>query len=72
MILSDVSKTAIATLRSHVIESRKKDVIIDDPLARICLDKLISLVPDDEKALLFERKLFPSLTSHIAIRTRNI
>jgi methyltransferase (TIGR00027 family) len=70
MILSDVSKTAIVTLRSHVLESQKKHPIINDPMAKVCLENLISLASDDERAPLFERKLSPTLTSHIAIRAR--
>jgi methyltransferase (TIGR00027 family) len=70
MELTDVSKTAIATLRSHVLESQKDRPIINDPMARYCLDKLASLASEDERALLFDRKLSSALTSHIAIRAR--
>ncbi len=70
MKLSDVSKTAIMTLRSHVLESQKKHPLIHDPMAKVCLDNLVSLASNDEKALLFDRKLSSTLTSHIAIRAR--
>jgi O-methyltransferase involved in polyketide biosynthesis len=70
MKLTDVSKTAIATLRSHVLESQKDKPIINDPMAEYCLDELASLVSEDEKAVLFDRKLSSALTSHIAIRAR--
>ncbi len=49
MELTDVSKTAIATLRSHVIESQKRNSIINDPMAAYCLEKLISLASEKEK-----------------------
>lgn len=69
MKLTDVSKTAIVTLRSHVLESQKDKPIINDPMAKYCLDELASLASEDEKALLF-RKLSSALTSYIAIRAR--
>ncbi len=70
MKLTDVSKTAIVTLRSHVLESQKDRPIINDPMAEYCLDELASLASEDEKALLLNRKLSSALTSHIAIRAR--
>ena len=70
MKLTDVSKTAIVTLRSHVLESQKDRPIINDPIAKYCLDELVSLASEDEKALLFNRKLSSALTSHVAIRAR--
>jgi len=70
MKLSDVSKTALATLRSHVIESQNKNPIINDPMASYCLEKLQSFVSEEEKTLLFDRKLSSSLTRHIALRAR--
>ena len=70
MKLTDVSKTALVTLRSHVIESRKGNPIINDPMATYCLEKLVSLASADERVLLFNRKLPSTLTSHIAFRAR--
>jgi methyltransferase (TIGR00027 family) len=70
MKLTDVSKTALVTLRSHVLESQKKNPIINNPMAEYCLDKLVSLASEDERALLFNRKLSSALTSHIALRAR--
>lgn len=70
MRLTDVSKTSIITLRSRVLESQKNKPIINDPMAKYCLDKLVSFASEEEKALLFNRKLSPVLTNHIAIRTR--
>jgi O-methyltransferase involved in polyketide biosynthesis len=70
MHLSDVSKTAIATLRSHVIESRGPRPIMHDPMAAYCLERLVSLASEEEKAVLFDRKLSSALTCHIAIRAR--
>ena len=70
MQLTEVSKTALVTLRSHVLESRKSRPLIHDPMAERCLDGLGQFASKDEKALLFERKLSPNLTSHIAMRAR--
>jgi methyltransferase (TIGR00027 family) len=69
MKLTDVSETAILTLRCHVIESQKNKPIINDPMAKYCLDKLVSLASEDEKAL-FNRKVLSALTNHIALRAR--
>jgi methyltransferase (TIGR00027 family) len=70
MELTDVSKTALVTLRSHVLESQKNKPIINDPMAKYCLDNLVSFASEEEKELLFNRKLSSVLTSHIAIRAR--
>lgn len=39
-------------------------------MAEYCLGRLASLASEEEKALLFDRKLSSTLTRHIAIRTR--
>lgn len=70
MKLTDVSKTAIATLRSRALESQKENPLIQDPMAKVCLDKLASLASEEEKELLFNRKLSTLLTSYIALRAR--
>ena len=70
MELTDVSKTAIVTLRSHIIESEKSRPIINDPMARYCLDKLISMFSGNDHVQILNRKLSAALTRHIAIRAR--
>jgi methyltransferase (TIGR00027 family) len=70
MNLSDVSKTAIATLRCHVVEAQKDNPVIYDPMAGYCLDKLASLASEEEKTGIFSKKLSSTLTNHIAIRAR--
>jgi len=70
MRLSDVSRTAVATLRSRAIESGKEKPLIDDPMAAYCLERLANLATDEEKALLFDRRLSRALTRHIALRAR--
>jgi methyltransferase (TIGR00027 family) len=70
MSLTDVSKTSIATLRCHVIESKKKNPIINDPMAEYCLEKLTSFASSEDMSGIFKKKLSPVLTNHIAIRAR--
>ena len=70
MELTDVSKTAVATLRCHVIESEKENPILHDPMAAFCLEQLSLMASDEERALLFDRKLPLTLTNHIALRAR--
>ena len=70
MKLSDVSKTAIFTLRCRALETQKARPLIHDPMAVYCQDQLAGLASPQEKAILFERKLSPRLTHHIALRAR--
>jgi len=70
MRLTDVSKTAIATLRCRAIESEKRNPLIHDPMAVYCVGRLKALASEDEKALLFDRRVSTSLTTHIALRAR--
>ena len=69
-ILSAVSETALITLRSHVIESEKPRPVIEDAVAVICLNRLQSLLPDDVRDRILNRKLPAALTGHIALRAR--
>ena len=70
MNLSDVSKTAIVTLRSHVIEANRRPPLLDDPMAAVCLERLAVLATSADEQAVFEHKLSRALTSHIAIRAR--
>jgi methyltransferase (TIGR00027 family) len=70
MHLSEVSKTALFTLRSHAEESQKKQPLINDPMSVYCLDKFESLAKEEEKARLFRRRIPSSLTNHIVLRAR--
>lgn len=70
MEFTDVSKTAIVTLRSHVIESEKSKPLITDPMARYCLDRLMDLAPASGQDQIFTRKMSEKLTLHIALRAR--
>jgi len=72
MKLTDVSKTAIVTLRSRAIESKKNRPLIHDPMADYCLDRLISLASEDEKARLFDNRLSSRITNYIVLRARKL
>ncbi|PLX22667.1 MAG: hypothetical protein C0597_02100, partial [Marinilabiliales bacterium] len=70
MYISDVSKTAIITLRSRVIESEKGRIRFSDPMAVYVLDKLKLLYPNYTNEFVFTKNLSPTLTSHLALRAR--
>jgi O-methyltransferase involved in polyketide biosynthesis len=49
MNLSDVSRTAILALLCRVIESEKKNPVFNDPMAVLCLERLMSVSSEEEK-----------------------
>lgn len=70
MKLTNVSKTAMLTLRGRAIESQKKNPVLKDPMAERFLGRLESISSPEEKALLLGGRLPPGATNHIAIRAR--
>ena len=68
--LTDVSQTALITLRSRVIESLKKDPVLIDPVGRECLDRIINILPEDQQKQFLNQKLSSTLTQYIALRAR--
>lgn len=70
MNLTDVSKSAIATLRSRVVEAHKSPPLILDPMAEHCLGKLVQQMTAADRALFLERKFSSTLTRYIALRAR--
>jgi methyltransferase (TIGR00027 family) len=70
MELTEVSETALITLRSRVIESRKSNPVLLDPVGEECFEALVSEMPDDLRKRVMERKLSPVLTRYIALRAR--
>ena len=68
--LTEVSETALITLRSRVIESRKSNPVLGDPVGEECFEALVSVMPDELRKRVMERKLSPVLTRHIALRAR--
>jgi len=49
MILSQISQTAILTLVCRVVESEKNNPVFTDPMAVLCLDRLMSISSEEEK-----------------------
>jgi methyltransferase (TIGR00027 family) len=68
--LTEVSETALITLRSRAIESQKKNPLLSDPVSEELFQKLSGILSTDMRKGILERKLSPVLSSHIAIRAR--
>lgn len=68
--LTEVSETALITLRSRVIEDGKSHPVLQDPVGKECFEALMELSPEDLRKRILERKLSPVLTLHIALRAR--
>jgi methyltransferase (TIGR00027 family) len=49
MNLSEVSQTAILTLTCRVVESEKKNPVFNDPMAVLCLERLMAISSEEEK-----------------------
>jgi methyltransferase (TIGR00027 family) len=56
MDISDVSKTAILTLISRVTKAERKNPIINDPIAVLCLEKLLAISSEEEKRWILKAK----------------
>jgi methyltransferase (TIGR00027 family) len=69
-ILSDVSETAIITLRARTIESQENNPIICDDMSSICLQEIALLLPGEARRRLLGRKFPSTLSRHIALRAR--
>ncbi|MCK5068627.1 MAG: hypothetical protein KAR16_14360 [Bacteroidales bacterium] len=68
--LTEVSETALITLRSRVIESGKTNPILRDQVGEECFEALVASLPADLRNRVMQRKLSPVLTRHIALRAR--
>ena len=51
MNLSKVSQTAILTLVCRVVASENKDSLFNDPMAVLCLERLMPGLSDEEENL---------------------
>jgi O-methyltransferase involved in polyketide biosynthesis len=49
MNLTEVSRTAILALLCRVVESEKKNPVFNDPMAVLCLERLMSISSEEEK-----------------------
>ncbi len=77
MNLSQVSRTAISTLIGRAVESERKNAIFVDPMAVLCLERLMALATSEEKSwMLRQKRLFAGIQAFhakaLARRTRAI
>jgi O-methyltransferase involved in polyketide biosynthesis len=56
MNLSQVSRTAISTLISRAVESQRKNGDYSDPMAALCLERLLDLASAEEQAWILRQK----------------
>lgn len=68
--LTEVSETALITLRSRVAESQKANPVLQDPVGEELYQKLLEVLPSDLVKRVLEIKLSPVLSMHIALRAR--
>ena len=68
--LSNVSETALFTLRSRVIESQKTNPVISDPIGMELLKRIESQASEGSVKSLLNRKLPVTLTNPLALRAR--
>jgi len=68
--LSIVSETALFTLRSRIIESRKANPVITDPVGMELLERIENQAHEGSVKSALQRKLPVSLTNPLAIRAR--
>ena len=56
MDLSQVSRTAILLLICRAVESEKKNSVLKDPMAVLCLERLISMASGDDRRWIIKKK----------------
>jgi O-methyltransferase involved in polyketide biosynthesis len=56
MDLSQVSRTAILLLICRAVESEKNKSVFNDPMAVLCLERLISIASEDDKCWILKKK----------------
>ncbi len=56
MNLSQVSRTAVSTLIARAVESGRKNAVFNDPMAVLCLDRLIDMASAEEKNWILRQK----------------
>jgi methyltransferase (TIGR00027 family) len=69
-VLTDVSETALLTLRARVIETKKEEPLIRDDMGVELLDRIGPLLVAETRQRIMERNLSPTLTRYIALRAR--
>jgi O-methyltransferase involved in polyketide biosynthesis len=56
MNLSELSRTAILALLCRVVESEQQNPVFNDPMAVLCLERLLSISSEEEKNLIMKWK----------------
>ena len=56
MDLSQVSRTAILTLIGHAVESERRQSVLQDPMAVLTLERLLSIASEEEKRWIIKHK----------------
>ncbi len=65
MALSQVSRTAILTLICRAIEAEKNEPVFNDPMAVLCLERLMSLASEEEKRWISrEKRIYAGIQAH--------
>jgi len=68
MDLSQVSRTAILTLICRVVASEKENSFFNDPMAVLCLQRLISIASAEEKNwIISRRRFYGGISAHDAM-----
>lgn len=67
MNLSQVSRTAILTLITRVVTSEKDNAVLNDPMAGLCLERLISIAsPEEQNWILGRKRFYRGISAHDA------
>ena len=65
MDISQLSRTAILTLIVRVIASEKENAIFNDPMAVLCLERLMSIVSEEDKHwIIREKRIYGGIQAH--------
>ena len=72
MNLSQISRTPILTLVVRVIVSEKKKALVDDPMAALCLERLIAPGSDGYRHLIMREKRIFGGTQMTLTRTGGV
>jgi O-methyltransferase involved in polyketide biosynthesis len=67
MNLSNVSRTAILPLLCRLMETEKKNPAFNDPMAVLCLERLLSIASEEEKDRIMKwKKMYAGMNAHDA------
>ena len=77
MAISQVSQTAILTVIARAVVTEKANAILNDPMAVLCLDRLMSISPEEDKKRMIKwNKMYARIQAHdakpVARRTKII